>query len=567
MVEKFTKTLISNNLHLSNLDPPFRENFAYFLLAERLGDNLNSRCFQSEKYVQNSGKIVILEKSLPRDLSSYFKHNQGEVDRPSCLNLIDLLYELIGYSPRSEKTPVEWLNDKAIEELKKTHKYVSENERGESLTKEIRWEVMRDFWLRARSCTVLAGSIPKQHTGIKLLDLLSVCSGYSNFRDFLAIEFGPYYNPEYDLLLKMLLDSKQEINPPAKKSSLVPKKKLEKATSTAIAKKEISSETYGLAEEKKPHHRFGIVFILTRIFTVIPIILLLASGYYMFSTNSAEVFIVADVTTKYVSFESAEAASLRSQENLLFGSIAPFSIRNAMYSLDNPFPDTLPSELLIKPLKRDKVGIEYMNLPKMVRVTMNIPTVDDFFIKLSNQEGVFGYVGLKNTLVFSEDGQDSAVFESTSRQAGINFQSFGNDAIEVSFFALPEFKLPPLYVSSISFGEHKLGQISYGIESAQIKIDKPNKIITLSPEDLLTLEFENPMKVVAENRNGMIALQISGMVKSLHAGPEIFGKSDSNNQIPKLYEKYFESTEMYFAAIGFSLFAFFWLAFKIEGKK
>lgn len=527
MAKSSTKMLILSNGQLSKLPPLFRENYAYYFLAEKLRKFLEKYCFQNGVSHQKNGIIIISEKALPGDIDHYLNHLKGKVEQTSCQNLIDLLFELIGYTSKKNTAPYKALDHIIVERLKGSHQYVSGSTDGETLQKLLKWGVVRDFWLRARSCTHLAGSTPKEHVGLKLLDLISVCSGYFNFSDYLDKEFGEDYDPEKDEILKSLIESKQEIKATPKSNFLKVLKERGYLGLKSIKSVKNSRSNFGkiIYHKNVPH------FFLFTVFAI--------SGIYLNYNRSREALINVNITTRYISFETAQNISLRSQDQNLINSYGQFTVRNAVYSLDYPFSDTLPSVVKIKQQNDKPVGIEYINLPKSTRVSMEAPAKNDFYLALSGIEGLFGFIDLKQSIVFSPNGLDSVIFDFEPKGTGINFQSNGNDLIEGSFINVADFKWPPIYITSVNFGVQKTDQITYGIESAQIDLLQQNKAVNLSPEDLLSLTFEVPVKLLIEYKNGLISIQFEGKVNSLYAGPEIFGKGKKNNLMPTLSEEYF----------------------------
>lgn len=546
-----TKSLISGVSHLSKLRFPYSENYPYYKLADRLQVSLETILSQVDIPTTSKEKIQIGEKRLPRDVKSYLRHKNGEVDQTACQNLLDLLYELMEYTAKGN-APYRQLDQTVIEDLKATHKYVGDAEQEKVPPKLIQWRVVRDFWLRARSCTKLAGSIPKEHTGLKLLDLISACGGYRNFADFLHLEFGDGYDPEKDAALQALLAS--GVKHAGTASEKQKKGRSLKGTLTSYFKQ----------AEEKFRSKSKNVGKLTNILAISLLLLLGCIVAYLLTGRAKEAHINVALTTRYLYFQTAQMTTLRSADKFILASGDHFSIRNAVYTLDYPFSDTLPAPIKVKPLGQELVGIEHIKLPKDAKSVLESPTKKDMYVSFSESEGLNGFIPVNHAILFSPQETDSVAYDHTPIGTGVNFQSEESQRIEISLINAEDFEWPPLYVTSVGFGELKQDGIEYGIESAQIYFSTGNEPIHLNPRDLLSITFENPIKLLVNYQEGMISLRFTGVVNNLYAGPEIFGKNNSNNKMPKRWEEYGGLSSVMIIAIV--MMAFF-LVMYIPGVK
>lgn len=142
MAKRSTKSLILENDKLSELCEPFNQNFAYYVLAEKLEVALIVIFSDGDIGTSNPEKIKIYEKELPNRLADFLRHKEGEVEQTACQNLIDLLYELIGYTIRTIHPPYHGLDPAVVENLMKSHTFVDNKQNGDSHKKQITWTVI-----------------------------------------------------------------------------------------------------------------------------------------------------------------------------------------------------------------------------------------------------------------------------------------------------------------------------------------------------------------------------------------------------------------------------------------
>lgn len=268
------------------------------------------------------------------------------------------------------------------------------------------------------------------------------------------------------------------------------------------------------------------------------------------------------VSTKYINFETAHNTSIRAKENLLLACDDHFSIRNGLYSLDYPYSSTTPGSARFKPIKQNNIGIEHLKIPAHTKIAIEIPTKTDLYFNISASAGLNGFIPLNQMIVFSPDDKDSVVFENPPRGTGVNFEYYVDQNFDIAMINIIDFEWPPLYINSVSFGQLMQDQVEYGIEYAQIAFLNDNKIRQLDPGDLLNITFENPIKLLLSYREGLLHTEFTGSVKTLFAGPEIFGKSSVNNIMPRKLEIKW----VYFPPIILVIFIVVYLSLRSENK-
>ena len=535
--------LILANSHLSKLANPFRSYYAYYMLAEKLQLKL-------EEFFKagNSGFLKKISNQLPNKASAYICHKSENVKNDSTINLKSLMLGFLGLKPvRSKLEEIQrpdfgGLDWKILDiQRRKLDEKWATNDRAE------RDRRIGDFWRRVRNCNLGLGQ--SSHTSLDLMNLISACSGYRNFADFLQKEFGDDYDPEKDETLQALIASA------AKQASLVSTK--QSLIGTFIANLKTAAHKFSKtkggkkkslkqakARSEKPEI-FGFLSkgSIGKAISFMPILLLISLvglGIFMFTGRTKEAQVNVTLTTRYLHFQTDQATTLRSPDRLMLGSRHHFSIRNAVYTLDYPFSDTLSAPMKIKPVSHELVGIEHIKLPDDATVTIETPTQKDMYIGFYESEGLNGFIPIDHSIVFSPGEMDSVIYGQNPTGTGINFQSNKEERSDISLIDAADFEWPPFYVKSISFGEFKQDQVEYGIESAQIDFLKSEKSIQLNPKDLLGIAFTNPIKLLVKYQEGLVSLQFTGVVNSIYAGPEIYGKSSSNNQMPKLWEEHKE---------------------------
>gem|GEM_PF-6061655 len=193
--------LISANSHLSNPTNPFGSYYAYYLLAEKLQLKLEE-FFNSG----NNSFLKEISSQLPNEASAYICHKSEYVKNDATINLKSLMLGFLGIKvSRSKIEEIERPSFGGLDweimdiQRKKLDEKWATNDRAE------RDRRIGDFWRRARNCNLgLGQSSQEGHTSIDLMNLISACSGYRNFADFLDKEFGNDYNPAKDETLPAL---------------------------------------------------------------------------------------------------------------------------------------------------------------------------------------------------------------------------------------------------------------------------------------------------------------------------------------------------------------------------
>jgi hypothetical protein len=542
--------LISANSHLSKLEDPFRSYYAYYMLAEKLQIKLEE--FFDSNHHRFAEEIA---KQLPIDASAYICHKSEYVKNESTINLKILMLGFLG--TKVSKSKLEDVQRPEFEGLdweildihrKKLDEGWATNEKAERDRRIV------DFWRRARNCNLDLGQSPQEgHTNLGLMDLIAACSKYQGFMDFLQKEFGNEYEPDKDNLLQELRTFRTKSADP-ESHKLETKQPLRRRFSSyfkrviLIIYPKQQKKKKGSKEIKGQEKKTGLIGFVTKenmgkLIRFVPMLLLIlfgCLGAFMLIGRAKETQVNVTLTTRYLHFQTYEATTLRSPDRLMLGSRHLFSIRNAVYTLDYPFSDTLPAPMKIKPVLHELVGIEYIKLPDDTKVTIATPTQKDIYIGFYESEGLNGFIPMDHSIVFSPEGRDSVIYGQNPIGTGINFHSNKEERSDVSLIDADDFEWPPFYVKSISFGELMRDRVEYGIESAQINFLKSGKSIQLNPKDLLSLESENPLKIQIKYNDGSISLQFTSMVNSIYAGPEILGRSNYNNQMPRLWEDHKE---------------------------
>jgi hypothetical protein len=542
--------LLSANSHLSKLEDPFGSYYAYYMLAEKLQIKLEE-FFNSN----NNSFVEEISNQLPTDASAYICHKSERVKNESTINLKSLMLGFLGRKLRNSK--LEEIQRPAFEGLdweildlqrKRVDETWASNDRADRDRRIV------DFWRRARNCNPdLNQSLQGGHTNLDLMDLIAACSGYRDFSDFLQRELGKKYDPDKDNLLQELRTAlAQPAEPTSKKTET------EQLFSNHLVsylqramwifrpnkqKKKKGLNQIKVRSNKPPIREFftkEIALKLTRFTPILLLILLGCLGAFMLIGRAKEAHVYVVLTTKYLHFQIAQPTTLRSTGKFMMGSRDHFSVRNAVYTLDYPFSDTLPVALRIKPALHEHVGIEHIKLPKDSNVTIETPTPQDLYIRFSDSEGLNGFIPIDHSIVYSPEEVDSVIYGENPSGTGINFHAYKDVTNEISLINADDFEWPSFKVKSTSFGQLKQDQVEYGIESGQINFLKSGKHIQLNPQDLFSITFEHPVTIVLKYNEGLVSLQFAGTVSSIFAGPDILGRSVFNNRMPKLWEEYKE---------------------------
>jgi hypothetical protein len=508
--------LILANQHLSELGSPYRDYYAYYKLAEKLKDKLDALFFDPPlPFLRSIGH------DLPAKASAYLCHDTPTVGNQAILNLRQLLGGFLGYGrykKKIERPPFEGLDWKQVDDL--FEKY--EDKWGSDINIGAKTKI-GDFWRRARVCNLkLNQSEQKGHTSLDLMDLISACSGYKDFSDFVQKEFGDDYDPAKDDTLQTLIMAASESVGSAGEKGGLERSKAE------IPDGRITVSGY-LSKER--------MFKLKRRLPVLLLSLFAGLSIFVLTGRAKETQVTVALTTRYLHFQTHQETPLRSTNKFLMASSKDFYIRNAVFTLDYPYSsDTTPSNLRIKPAPHALVGFEHVHLPKGAGITLETPTSQDMYLGFSESVGLHGFVPINHVMVYSPEEMDSVVYGQNPAGMGINFQTFKDQPNHIALIGAEDFEWPPFYVNSLSFGQLKQDQVAYEIESAQIHFLKNDRKIQISPKDLLSVAFEDPVKIQVKYSEGLVSLQFTGLVNSIYAGPDIFGRSHSNNQMPKLWE-------------------------------
>ena len=545
--------LISVNSHLSELPQPFGSYYAYYKLAEKLQGKL-------EEFFNHKHPVFLEEiaNQLPLNASAYICHRSEYVKNESTINLKTLMLGFLGTKvsksklediQRPEFVGLDWeILD--IHRKKLDEKWAA-NDRAE------RDRRIGDFWRRARNCNLELGQSPQEgHTSLDLMDLIAACSGYRDFADFLQKEFGDGYDPTNDETLNALTHAAaglvrlpEEIETTRQSSErgfvFYLRQVIRKFGRGKKGKKNFPKQVKEGEKTAVP----GILTkakmgSLTRAMPVLLLILLGCFGILMLMGRANEAVVNVALTTRYLHFQIAQPTTLRSTGKFMMGSRDHFSVRNAVYTLDYPFSDTLPAALRIKPALHELVGIEHIKLPKDSKVTLETPTPQDLYIAFSDSEGLNGFIPIDHSIVYSPEGKDSIIYGENPRGTGINFHAYKDQSNGISLIESDDFEWPPFYVKSLSFGQLRQDQVEYGIESGEIEFLKSDKRIQLSPQDLLSVTFEHPVKILIKYSEGLVSLQFAGTVNSIFVGPDILGKSGSNDHMPRLWQERKETLGM-----------------------
>jgi hypothetical protein len=541
-------TLISDTVGLEAIkDTKVRIYYPYFLLAEKLIEVLNELWIKENKSFLDNIKII---EAKPANLRL---HRLETIDVNVCLEIKRILIGILGKKIYQNKL-VE-LERPSLSKLDPIvlDKYLKDLDVNWVLRQGVvRNTIIENFFRRAKSCNYkLKPPKISGHTSLKLMDLIAVCSGYENFRDFLSKEFGSSYDIEKDEILQALLRSNSNY-----KSNKSHKTKAKSSSSQHTSNNGKPSEIEEMNEEEdknktntqnvenhNPRISKSRKWIILSSFVTVFVFLGLV---IIFSTGN-EVLIEANITTTKVNFEFAEPVTFRSKEQFLFSSEKLLKFDNGLYSLNYPYSDTLPVGMLIKSKENNPIGIEYLSIPLNSEINLETVVQNDVYLSFSKTSGIEGYVEFDNAFIYSGDGNDSILY---SNKKGILFQSEKNSPLAVTLSNPKEFEIPPVFLTSIHFGTQYQDNLKYGIQSAEINLPELGKSINLMTGDLLNFTFAQPVKALLSYRNGVFIIKFSGKVNSLFAGPEIYGFDKRNNQMPTKLELYFMEFGIYILSVA-----------------
>jgi hypothetical protein len=294
---------------------------------------------------------------------------------------------------------------------------------------------------------------------------------------------------------------------------------------------------------------------LVSIFILLGTVTIAAIGIYVFKGRSNTTYIKVELKTHFISVRTFGSVDLHSNPKPPFGSHTYFSMRNGFLTLDYPYsyPDTIPQNMDLKPLGPTPIIVREISIPDSSVVTLDTPLGKDLYLTVNGERTTRGFIPLEDVVLYSPNRKDSMIYSGYSPGTGINFESTPTHTLTIALAETLPTEWSPIYIRSVNFGVRKETMEEYGIESGKITLLETGDSVKLDKGDLLKIDINHPVKLITQFRDGAIYIQFTGAIDSLYAGPEIFGESDNNNRMPKLWKVHRELLSIFLIILASAL--------------